>query len=89
MLQILQHCHTEYVPSDPESCVLHKINFGGDLLTVERAISAVNAVVAIADSDEAHERLQGLILKHKDFHCEMNFLQVCFLSVTSFRYGLS
>lgn len=75
MLQIIQHCHTEYVPSDPELNILHKINLGGDHLTVERAVSAVNAV---ADSDEAHERLEGLILKHEEFHCEMNFLQVCF-----------
>ena len=76
MLQILQHCHAEYVPLDQESNVLHKINLGGDHLTVERATSAVNAV---ADSDEAHERLEGIILKHEEFHCEMNFLQVCFL----------
>ena len=55
--------------------ILHKINLGGDHLTVERAVSAVNAV---ADSGEAHERLEGLILKHEEFHCEMNFLQVCF-----------
>ena len=75
MLQILQHCHAEYVPSDPESNILHKINFGGDHLTVERATSAVSAV---ADSDEAYERLEGIILKHEEFHCEMNFLQVCF-----------
>ena len=43
MLQILQHCHAEYVPSDPESNTLHKINLGGDHLTVERATSAVSA----------------------------------------------
>ena len=73
IFQILQHCHAEYVPLDPESNVLHKINLGGDHLTVERATSAVNAV---ADSDEAHERLEGIILKHEEFHCEMNFLQV-------------
>lgn len=78
MLQILQHCHAEYVPSDPESNTLHKINIGGDHLTVERAISAVNAV---AESDEAHERLEGIILKHEEFHCEMNFLQVYFRSL--------
>ncbi|XP_068693691.1 uncharacterized protein [Montipora foliosa] len=75
MLQILQHCHAEYVPLDPESSILHKINLGGDHLTVERATSAVNAV---ADSDEAHERLEGIILKHEEFHCEMNFLQMVF-----------
>ena len=65
MLQIIQYCHTVYVPSDPESNILHKINLGGDHLTVERAVSAVNAV-------------EGLILKHEEFHCEMNFFQVCF-----------
>ena len=75
MLQILQHCHAEQVPSDPESNILHKINLGGDHLTVERATSAVSVV---ADSDEAHERLEGIILKHEEFHCEMNFLRVCF-----------
>jgi len=75
MLQILQHCHAEYVPADPELGILHKINLGGDHLTVERATSAVNAV---ADSDKAHERLEGITLKHEEFHCKMNFLQVCF-----------
>ncbi|KAL9978099.1 hypothetical protein ACROYT_G015580 [Oculina patagonica] len=45
---------------------------GGDHLTVERAISAVNAV---GDADTPFERLQGLVLKQEDFHCEMNFLQ--------------
>ena len=43
------------------------------ILTIERAISAVNAV---RDADNPYERLQGLVLKHEDFHCEMNFLQV-------------
>lgn len=78
MLQILQHCNAEYVPVDQESKILNKINLGGDHLTVERAISAVNAV---ADSDTPHERLEGLIPKHEDFHCKMNFLQVQFVHV--------
>lgn len=75
MLQIIQHCHTKYVPSDPESNIQHKINLGGDHLTVERAVTATNAV---ADADEAHKRLEGQILKHEEFHCKMKFLQVCF-----------
>ena len=45
---------------------------GGDHLTVESAISALDAV---GDADNPYERLQGLVLKHEDFHCEMNFLQ--------------
>ena len=74
MLEILQHCNEEYVPTnDDKSKILHKIQVGGDHLTIEHAISAVNAV---GDADKPYERLQGLVLKHKDFHCEMNFLQV-------------
>ncbi|XP_078356450.1 uncharacterized protein LOC144641297 [Oculina patagonica] len=75
MLQILQHCSAEYVPADSESTILHKINLGGDHLTVERAIGAINAV---SDSDSPQERLEGLIPKHEDFHCEMIFLQTVF-----------
>jgi len=44
---------------------------GGDHLTVERATSAVNAV---ANSDKAHERLEEIILKYRELHCEMIFL---------------
>ena len=74
MLEILQHCNEEYVPTnDDKSKILLKIQVGGDHLTIERAISAVNAV---GDADKPYERLQGLVLKHEDFHCEMNFLQV-------------
>ena len=58
---------------DDKSKILHRILVGGDHLTVERAVSAVNAV---GDADNPYERLQGLVLKHEDFHCEMNFLQV-------------
>ena len=74
MLEILEHCNEEYVPADADkSKIIHAIHLGGDHLTVERAISAVNAV---SDADTSYERLQGLVLKHEDFHCEMNFLQV-------------
>ena len=75
MLEILQHCNEEYVPADAadKSNIIHAIHLGGDHLTVERAISAVNAV---SDADTSYERLQGLVLKYEDFHCEMNFLQV-------------
>lgn len=73
MLQILQHYSAEYVPIDSESTILHKINLGGDHLTVERGIGAIGAV---SDSDSPQERLEGLIPKHDDFHCEMIFLQV-------------
>lgn len=54
---------------------LKKIPLGGDHLTVERAVSAVNA---LADADSPYERLHGLVLKHEDFHREMNFLQMLF-----------
>ena len=57
MLQILQHCHAEYVPSDPESNMLHKINLGGDHFTVERATSAVSAKL-LKESLVGH--MQGL-----------------------------
>ena len=74
MLEILQHCNEEYVPTNADkSRILQKIPLGGDHLTVERAVSAVNAV---ADADSPYERLHGLVLKHEDFHCDMNFLQV-------------
>ena len=72
MLQILQYCSAEYVPVDTDANITHKINFGGDNLTVERAISAVSAV---ADSDTTPQgRLESLIVKHEEFHCEMNVL---------------
>ena len=81
MLEILQHCNAEYVPKcrntfgecEDEDKILYKVAFGGDHLTVERA---VGAVAAVADSDNPYERLEGLIIKHEDFHCEMNVLQV-------------
>ena len=86
MLQILQHCNEEYVPTDADKArILQTIHLGGDHLTVERAISAVNAV---ADADTPYERLQGLILKHEDFHCEMNFLQVIINTAGSFDLKL-
>ena len=58
--------------------VLHKVAFGGDHLTVERGVSAC---AAVADSDTPFERLEGLILKHEDFHCEMNILQVGYIVI--------
>ena len=58
--------------------VLHKVAFGGDHLTVERGVSAS---AAVADSDTPFERLEGLILKHEDFHCEMNILQVGYIFI--------
>ena len=84
MLEILQHCNAEYVPKcrntigecEDEDKILYKVAFGGDHLTVERA---VGAVAAVADSDNPYERLEGLIIKHEDFHCEMNVLQVILL----------
>lgn len=61
MLQILQCCSAEYVqPVDTDANITHKINFGGDHLTIERAISAVSAV---ADhSDIPQERLKWKVL---------------------------
>ena len=84
MLEILQHCNSQYVPKVKDSStdgpdqykVLHKVAFGGDHLTVERGVSAS---AAVADSDTPFERLEGLILKHEDFHCEMNILQVGYM----------
>ena len=71
MLQTLQYCSAEYVPIDTDANITHKINFGGDHLTVERAIKSVSPV---ADSDTLQERLEGLIVKHEEFHYEMNVL---------------
>lgn len=65
----------EYVPVNEDKSILHKIHMGGDHLTIERAISSVNAV---GDADTPFERLQGLVLKHENFYCEMDFLQVIF-----------
>lgn len=86
MLEILQHCNSQYVPKVKDSStdsldrykVLHKVAFGGDHLTVERGVSAS---AAVADSDTPFERLEGLILKHEDFHCEMNILQVGYIVI--------
>ena len=83
MLEILQHCNFQYVPKARDSSaddadqftILHKVAFGGDHLTVERGI-IIGATAAVSDSDTALERLEGLFLKHEDFHCEMNVLQV-------------
>ena len=44
-------------------------------LILQKKLS-VSAVASVADSDYPFERLEGLILKHEDFHCEMNVLQV-------------
>lgn len=57
--------------------ILHKVAFGGDHLTVERGIGAT---AAVSDSDTSLERLEGLFLKHEDFHCEMNVLQVGYIT---------
>ena len=75
MLQILQYCSAEYVVVDTDANITYKINFGGDHLTVERAISAVSAV---ADLDTPQERPKGLIVKHEEFHCEVNILHLIF-----------
>ena len=83
MLEILKYCN-EYVPKfrttsaegEEEDRIVHKIPLGGDHLTVERGVSAA---ASVADSDTPFERLEGLILKHEDFHCEMNILQVIIL----------
>lgn len=93
MLEILQHCNTEYVPKARDSStddadqykVLHKVAFGGDHLTVERGISAA---AAVGDSDTPFERLEGLILKHEDFHCKMNVLQVGYIVITFTSFEL-
>ena len=65
--------------------VLHKVAFGGDHLTVERGISAA---AAVGDSDTPFERLEGLILKHEDFHCKMNVLQVGYIVTTFTSFEL-
>ena len=42
MLEILQHCNEEYVPTnDDKSKILHKILVGGDHLTVEQSVQLV------------------------------------------------
>ena len=75
MLEILQYCN-EYVPQcrrtaedgEVEKKILHKVAFGDDHLTVERA---VRAVASVTDSDCPFERLEGLILKHEDFQMKI------------------
>lgn len=87
MLEILQHCNSEYLPKctntteddEEEDKIIHRVAFGGDHLTVERAVSAVDAV---KDSDSPYERLEGIIIKHEDFHCEMNVLQVIYCPIS-------
>ena len=85
---LIKHCSyfkqfSRLVPGHiPHQFILHKVAFGGDHLTVERGISAT---AAVSDSDTPFERLEGLILKHEDFHCEMNVLQVGFYCSNLFQ----
>lgn len=90
MLEILQHCNSQYVPKVKGSSIdgteqftiLHKVAFRGDHLTVERGIGAT---AAVNDSDTPLERLEGLFLKHEDFHCEMNVLQVGYIAIPLYK----
>lgn len=88
MIEILQHCNAEYVPKcrntngecKDEDQILYRVAFGGDHLAVERA---VGAVAAVADSDNPYERLEGLIIKHEGFHCEMNVLRMIYSPIST------
>lgn len=81
MVEILKMVNTKYVPTikiqneleDEEDIIKERIMFGGDQLTVERAIGAMAAVM---DADTPYKQLKGIIPVVEDFHCEMNILQV-------------
>jgi hypothetical protein len=81
MVEILKIINMKYVPTtkvqnefgDEEEEIKKRILFGGDQLTVERAIGAMGAVM---DSETPFKQLKGIIPKVEDFHCEMNILQV-------------
>jgi len=73
MIEILEHIHTEYVPTSTTTTdegVLHTevvqpILFGGDQLTEERGR---NSKDARADGETSYERLEGVQTKHEDWH---------------------
>lgn len=50
-----------------------QVFFGGDNLTVERA---VNAQRASADGDNPWDRLEGVVPKNEDWHADRNKFQV-------------
>ncbi|XP_013382166.1 uncharacterized protein LOC106152931 [Lingula anatina] len=81
MLFILKHVQDRYVPQrvnkDKKNEILEQIFFGGDNLTVERA---VNAQRASLDGDSPWERLQGIVAKNEDWHADRNKFQVVWFS---------
>ncbi|KAK3700947.1 hypothetical protein QZH41_017114, partial [Actinostola sp. cb2023] len=83
MVDILKHINENYVPivqvvnddGEEEINIARKIMFGEDQLTVERSRGAI---AAVADSESPFLRMEGIIPKAEDFHCEMQFLQMVF-----------
>lgn len=77
MIDILEHIHAEYVPKQtlPEGGeeVADSVFFGGDQLTEERAR---NAKDARGDGDTKYERLEGVDVKHEDWHAIRLIYQV-------------
>ena len=71
IVEIMQHLHT-YVPIDERGSPIHVLS-GGDLLTCEREI---NALEDRCNASTAKGRIEGLIPCLEDFHTFGNFLGV-------------
>lgn len=85
MIDILEHLHSEYVPTqaiiteDGEVTeVIESVFFGADQLTEERGR---NAKDARGDGDTNYDRLEGIETKHEDWHAIRLVYQVSFLKV--------
>lgn len=75
MIEILQKVHNIAVPhsrNEKQKDVLEKVVFGGDVLIIERAFSAQEAMQNTADFDG----LGGIIHRPEGLHRLMNFTLV-------------
>ena len=73
MIEILEHIHSEYVPTkqsetengDLQTEVVETVFFGGDQLTEERGRTCE---AARGDGDTQYDRLEGVQTKHEVWH---------------------
>ena len=71
MVTILEKMH-KYVPVCKEDSAHSPIPFGGDQLTIARAVTAKKTRV----TSQGKKALRGLIPFCADWHAKMNFIQV-------------
>lgn len=71
MVTILEKMH-EYVPVRTEDSTHTLIPFGGDQLTIARAVTAKKTRV----TSKGKKALRGLMPFCADWHAKMNFMQV-------------